>query len=499
MRDRPNILLVMSDQERQRDWLPDDAELPNRQRLLDEGLELTQCYTHTSPCSPSRATLFTGRYMAEHGVTENSTGPENTELRKDVDTIGHMLRRRGYRTSYQGKWHLEVGPHPDLDAYGFGDWAGNDMAFWGLPGSGTEYDPFIAGRAAAWLDEHGDSADPWFLVVALVNPHDIMWFPLDQAWWAEANAEFVAVQRKRLNKRLWGRDDNLPMFTDELRDYGLPVPDNFDDDLHTKPEVQRRWMREMLRRSAPGEMRRDDPDIWRRQLDYYVRLHEMNDVHLGTVLGALDRCGAADDTVVLFTSDHGDQCGSHGLRSKGPWNYQETMRIPLYVRAPGAIEPGTKSDSLVSSVDVTRTIAELAGADAAADLPGRDLAPLFTDPSATVRDHVLFAQRWPWYPGVEQTRYASSGIFDGRHKYCRYYGVGGGADTVGVKLPGEMDIGPDSPFEDHDHEWYDLAEDPGELVNLANDRSRRNELRERFEDLLAVEAAELSLIGGEAS
>ena len=75
----PNILLIVSDQERQRDWLPDGFELPNRQRLIDGGLEFTNYYTHTSPCSPSRATLFTGQYMAEHGVTENSTGPQQPE------------------------------------------------------------------------------------------------------------------------------------------------------------------------------------------------------------------------------------------------------------------------------------------------------------------------------------------------------------------------------------------------------------------------------------
>ena len=130
----PNILLIVSDQERQRDWLPEGFELPARQRLIDEGLEFTNYYTHTSPCSPSRATLFTGDYMAGHGVTENSIGPDNTQLSKDAVTLGWLLRDRGYYTAYKGKWHLESTATPDMEAYGFSDWEVNDMSFWGLPG-----------------------------------------------------------------------------------------------------------------------------------------------------------------------------------------------------------------------------------------------------------------------------------------------------------------------------------------------------------------------------
>ena len=181
----PNILLIVSDQERQRDWLPEGFELPARQRLIDEGLEFTNYYTHTSPCSPSRATLFTGDYMAGHGVTENSIGPDNTQLSKDAATLGWLLRDRGYYTAYKGKWHLESTATPDMEAYGFSDWEGNDMSFWGLAGSGTEFDEPIARSAAEWIRAHAEDTQPWFLSVGLVNPHDIMWFPVDQPWYWE--------------------------------------------------------------------------------------------------------------------------------------------------------------------------------------------------------------------------------------------------------------------------------------------------------------------------
>ncbi len=488
--DKPNILLIVSDQERQRDWLPEGYPLPNRQRLIDGGLEFTNHYTHSSPCSPSRASLFTGQYMAEHGVTENSTGGENPELSYDAPTLGHLLRAQGYHTAYKGKWHLEKSTTPNMEAYGYSDWTGNDMAWWGLPGTGTEYDQPIADDSADWIRGRAGDDQPWFLTVGLVNPHDIMWFPLDQPWYWHRDPEYVEQVKQGLNARDWGRADNLPAFPHELERWFTELPANFDDDLHTKPEVHRRWMTEMLRRGRPGVMARDDTDIWLRQLDYYAQLHQLNDLCLGRILGALDDEQLWDDTVVIFTSDHGDQCGSHQLRSKGPWNYQETMRIPLYVHGPGLADAGTTTDSLTSHLDLATTIAELGGVDIAAtpSLAGETMGPLFRDQQTTIRDYVLFAQEWPWYRGVEHVRYASSGIFDGRHKYCRYYGIGGGNDATGQPLTGKrMQFGRDAAFEDHEHELYDLADDPHELVNRAMDRDNRQELRRRFGELRAIE------------
>ncbi len=486
---RPNILLIVSDQERQRDWLPVGFELPNRQRLIDAGLEFTNHYTNTTPCSPSRATLFTGQYTASHGVTENSTGPDNTALDHDTQTLGHLLRDQGYRTGYKGKWHLEAAAQPNMDAYGFGDWEGNDRAWLGLPGTGTEYDGPIAEQSARWIRERANDDQPWFLTVALVNPHDIMWYPVDQAWYRDANPEYFERLREVLNVVDWGREDNLPVFDESIERWFTELPPNFDVDLFTRPEVHRRWMSQMERYGQPGEMRRDDVDVWLRGLDYYARLHQLNDEHIGTVFDAMDDIGGWDDTIVIFTSDHGDQCGSQGLRSKGPWNYQESMRIPLYIVAPGLTEAGTSTDALSSHVDLTATIAQLADIDVAnTEIVGSSMTPLFTDQSTAIRDHVLFAQEWPWYSGVEHVRYASTGIFDGRYKYCRYYGIGGGRDALGRPLTGSrMQVGRDGAFEDHDHELYDLQEDPYEIDNLAMDRGRRLDLRNRFAELREIE------------
>ena len=492
----PNILLIVSDQERQRDWLPAGLDLPARQRLLDEGLEFTNYYTHTSPCSPSRATLFTGQYMLQHGVLENSTGPENTNLPTSTATLGHMLRNAGYKTGYKGKWHLQNQRYPEMEKFGFGDWEGNDSAWWGLPGTGTEFDEPITDQTITWLKENATSDKPWFLTTAFVNPHDIMWFPCDQPWWQVDNKAETDHVRERLKDRDWGRKDNFPPFAYELDEWFTELPENFHDDLHTKPDVHRRWMHSMLKWGAPGTMNREDEHLWLRYLDYYVKLHELNDAQMMRVFKTLDELNVWDDTIIIFTSDHGDQVGSHGLRSKGPWNYQETMRIPLYMKIPGKTKAGTKTNALASHVDLAKTIAEFAGVTTS-DYPGlvgESLSPIFDDLDAKIRDYVLFSQQWAWYQGVEHTRYASAGIFDGRYKYCRYYGVGGGADAAGVPLSGTIQFEFDSPFDDHDHEWYDLQEDPHELINLAMDRSRRNELRTRFDELRAIEEVDYAPI-----
>jgi arylsulfatase len=501
---RPNILLVVSDQERARGWIPDGMVLPHRQRLIDEGLEFTRFYAHASPCSPSRASLFTGWYVPQHGVVENVIWETHRELDPAIPTLGHLLRGAGYRTAYLGKWHLALTNKPDMEAYGFSDWDGDDRHFMGWAGTGWHFDPVIAAQAADWLGQHAGngaagsgSGEPWFLTVALVNPHDVMWFPIDQSSYQDAHDDEVHLARQLLESSRWKDDETLPAFPERYDEVFDALPANFDDDLHTKPAVQRQWLWEQ-QHFLYGYLDPSDTGAWLRHLDYYWKLHQGADESLGVVLDALDASGAADDTIVIFTSDHGDMCGSHGLRSKGPFVYEEIMRIPLYVRVPGMTEAGTATEALATHVDLARTIAELAGVseEHTAGLPGVDLSPVMASPAAPGRDHVLFAQDTGWYERCMGLRYAIRGIFDGRFKYARYYGVGGGTDHLGrpSRTPKLFDV--DAAFEDHDHELYDLQEDPHELVNLAMDRGRRAELREWFDRLRAAEAAEFADIAG---
>ena len=503
---RPNILLIVSDQERQRGWLPDSVHLPWRERLIAEGVEFTRHFTHSSPCSPSRASLLTGRYLPGHGVVDNVIMPEHKELDPSVATLGSRLRGAGYRSSYIGKWHLSQSEHPNMEAYGFSDWDGNDRHFMGWAGTGVHFDPIIAANAAHWIGANarprpGTPDQPWFLTVALVNPHDVMWFPIDQPGYEQRNPEAVASVRRVLEAAAWKDDDTLPIYTKGYDEVFEELPANFHDDLHTKPEAHRQWRWDQ-QHGLWGYIDPGDTKAWLRHLDYYVELQRLADHSLGTVLGALEDSGSWDDTVVIFTSDHGDMCGSHGLRSKGPFVYDEIMRVPLYIRVPGKTRAGSSTDALATHVDLAATICALAGIDRVTDaqagagglgLQGVDLTPVLTEQATSVRDHVLFAQDSAQTRNLNQVRYALRGFFDGTTKYARYYGVGGGKPSTGLwgKDPGQKLFDVDSDFDDQDHEWYDHDTDPLELVNLANDRARRAELRGLFERLRQCEALEM--------
>jgi arylsulfatase len=493
-RQRPNILLVVSDQERQRSWLPDGVSLPWRDRLRTEGVEFTDYFTHSSPCSPSRASLFTGRYLTGHGVLDNVIMPEHEELPTSTPTLGSMLRGAGYRSSYIGKWHLSHSPTPDMEAYGFADWDGNDRHFMGWAGTGVHFDPLIADNAAHWLECNAaaDPSQPWFLTVALVNPHDVMWFPVDQPGYEQRHPEEVARIRGVLEAAAWKDDEPLPVFGDPYPEVFEQLPANFEDDLHTKPEAHRQWRFDQ-QHGLWGYIDPSDTGAWLRHLDYYLELHRLADRSLGTVLAALEGSGAWDDTAVFFTSDHGDMCGSHGLRSKGPFVYDEIMRVPLYARVPGVTTPGTTTAALGSHVDLAATICAVAGVDESIwsrTTQGVDLSPVLDDPGARVRDHILFAQDSAQTEGLNSVRYALRGFYDGRTKFARYYGVGGGKPSTGLwgKPPGVKRFGVDSDFDDNDLEWYDHDADPHELVNMANDRSRRHETRQLFEHLRELES-----------
>lgn len=489
---RPNILLVVSDQERQRDWLPRGVSLPARERLLAEGLEFTRFFAHSSPCSPSRASLITGRYLPQHRVPDNVILPDHAELDPAVPTLGSALRRAGYRSSYIGKWHLSQAAQPDMERYGYSDWDGNDRHFMGWAGTGVHFDPILASNAAHWLRTTAARAsEPWFLTVALVNPHDVMWFPVDQPWYGARHPEDVARIRRVLSLAAWKEGETLPLYEREYEEVVGELPVNFDDDLHTKPEAQRQWRYDQ-QHGLWGTIDPRDTKAWLRYLDYYVALHRLADESLGTILCALDESGRAGDTIVFFTSDHGDMCGSHGLRSKGPFVYDEILRVPLYVRAPGRTRPGTRTAALATHVDLAATIAALAGASEPS-FRGADLQAVLDDPARRGRDEVLFALDSAHTDALNRTRYAVRGCFDGRYKYARYYGVGGGIPATGLrgKPRGAKLFDVDSDFDDQDHELYDTLEDPHELTNLAMDRGRRKEVRERFARLRELEAREL--------
>ena len=352
---------------------------------MDDGLTFNRYYTHASPCSPSRASLYTGSYVAQHGVANNVSFPTHTALDPAIPTVGSLLNEQGYYSAYLGKFHLTHDEIPDMESFGYRDFRGNDMHYTGSAWSGRFFDPIIAGDAIDWLREHGTRDEPWHLTVALVNPHDIMWFPIDHPSFQDEHPDMKKVFDFMKELRL--KDvpvEAMPEDYDELFDV---LPENFHDDLHTKPEIQRAWRQVRNTEHMVGFMDLNDERSWLRQLDYYAYLHAELDRNLQGILDVLDELGIYDDTVIAYTSDHGDACGSHGLRAKLPCVYEEVMGVPLIMKVPGVTQAGTETDALATHVDLATTLCALGGVDIddAPTLSGVDLSPALADPSASPR------------------------------------------------------------------------------------------------------------------
>ena len=189
---------------------------------MAEGVELANHWTHSAPCSPSRATMMTGRYLPGHEVYDNTVFPWHTSLDPAIPTVGSVLGAAGYRSSYIGKWHLTGGPTPPMDRVRLRRLGRQRPALHGLgrhrralrPGDRRLRGP-VARRSTA------RQADPWFLTVALVNPHDVMWFPMDQPAYQAAHPDELDGHARRCSSAAkWKDGDAVPPFTDALRRRG---------------------------------------------------------------------------------------------------------------------------------------------------------------------------------------------------------------------------------------------------------------------------------------
>jgi arylsulfatase len=445
---RPNVLILLVDQWREPVWTP-HLQTPNLDRLAARGVSFTNHFVAASPCSPSRACLLTGTHTTQNQMFSNCDfveGQLQPSLDPSIPTLGHAFQQAGYRTPYRGKWHLtrraDRNPRDNLMDYGFEGWKPPEAYFGGPPYCGKAFDPLYARRAMDWLQHPDSKKQPWLMVASLVNPHDICAYP-----------RYVPQQKLK-----------------EIR--ADAPPPNWNDDLAGKPRVQREFQEKY--RAVGGPMDLDSPEAWRRYLDYYVYCMEDADKNIGLILDTLEKTGQSDNTIILFTSDHGEMAGSHRLRTKGNFAYEEVMRVPLLISWPGRLPEGERSPALASSVDVAPTLCALAGVPRLASFAGVDLGPALRAPrSGQVRDHVLFHQDWeclftvgkgPEDVALYENPSHIRALRDGEWKYAYYFSPG--RDQV-------------------EHELYNLRDDPLEMVNLASDpgyQARRREMSDRLRE-----------------
>lgn len=431
MTGRPNILLLITDEERERVWFPDTVRFPNRERLESRGMRFNDHHSHTFPCTPSRATILTGRHAASTGMFDNTNFGWQQPLDPAIPTLGHRLSAAGYRCGYLGKWHLGGESRRNgLVPYGFQDWRAPDAH--GTPYLGHFIDGRTADHAARWITDRAADEKPWLLVCSFVNPHDIMLYP-------------------RFGKP-------------RVHDHGAQLPPNFHDDLSTKPITQSYWR---VTCDITGGTVRDEK-AWRRIINAYIDLSLEVDRHVGTVLDALSASCRQRDTLVVATSDHGDLAGAHGLRQKGANLYRENAQVPLTMVWDGVVPAGSSTRSLTGAVDLLPTMLSAAGVDAPESLPGRDLSPLWSDPDRTVRESLLItSDAYSSLGAAGDHRGFLRGIITPSHKYGRYF------------RPGQQHLGRGAA----DLEIYDRREDPAELRNLAHPDTAADGIGSLMDDL----------------
>ena len=395
---RPNFLIFMCDEMRFPPIYESDATKKFRRQYLKtqnllrrNGLDFHRHYAASCACTGSRASLYTGHYPSLHGATQTPGGakapfdPDAFWLDPNrVPTFGDYFRLAGYRTFWRGKWHasdadmLIPGTHnqllsydsttgaPDptkqalytasdrLDRYGFSGWIGPEPHGSEPLNSGSSVPPDQQGRDVGFAQQtrnlirqldHDHSSAPWIIVSSFVNPHDIslwgLWANMGFGPEFEFHIEEGVVPEVVFDQDLFDRTKN--------------------DDLLTKPKAQLsyktsydRWMQPIL----------NDPLTLNKYYRYYYQLHKNVDEQMLTVFQTFLHSRYKDDTIVIFTSDHGDLLGSHnGLHQKFYQAYEETTRVPLIIWNKTLFPKPRTVDTLTSHIDLVPTLLGLAGID----------------------------------------------------------------------------------------------------------------------------------------
>jgi len=390
------------------------VQTPNLDRLAAEGAMFENAYTPCPVCTPARASFFTGRYAHQLGTWDNAIPYDGS-----VPGLSHVLAGHGQRLTTFGKldFHPEAEykgldahlplqrTHPQYESF----FRGQDIAIdsaqrfrqMGISDHPPRDDKVLQG-AVEWLRSKRGSEEPWILYTGFLDPH----FPF-----------YVDEER-------WNRYNAL---VTDVPDVARPPFDELNEPLR------------LLRRHFRGEDA-DAETVRRAHVGYYAMTSRLDD-SVGLLLDTLRECGLEENTLVIYTSDHGEQLGHHGLWWKCCM-YEESARVPLLMRGPG-IRGGTAVKAPVSLIDLLPTVCDAAGVPLPDGLPGRSLLPLARGQGDAARADFAFSE------------YHAHGVPSGmymvrwdRWKYVYYSGYGA--------------------------QLFDLAADPAETVNVLEDPALRN-------------------------
>lgn len=418
-----NILLITSDQQH---WftlgcLNPEIDTPNLDRLAAQGVLYNRAYCPNPTCTPTRASMITGRYPSQHGAWALGT-----KLPESEHTIGMDFRAAGRRSALIGKAHfqqllnhprypsLESNPlQSDLDfwrefngpfygfehvelarnhtnefhagqhygiwmeAQGFTEWRDHFMDLertkpkqqhrWTLPEE-YHYNRWIAERTNAMMAEYAERGDRFLLWASFLDPHPPYLVP--EPWDTMYDPADLTIP-----ERVPGEHENNPPHF-KLTQQEAP---DYSDWQEPEGQGMHGFTSHVI-----------DPELHRKNIAVYYGMVSMMDKYIGRILDKLDALGLADDTVVVFTTDHGHFMGQHGLIAKGAFHYEDMIRVPFIVRDPDSTLPGgTRSDALQSLVDLAPTMLSAAGLPIPRSMTGVDQRPVWLGEAESARDHVI--------------------------------------------------------------------------------------------------------------
>ena len=490
-----NVMVILTDQEQNIPDLIGKGHWPGRDRLAKMGTTFENHQICSAVCTPSRSTIFTGQHIQHTRMFDNTNFPWVDPMSFDIPTIGHMMRDAGYYTTYHGKWHLNhemdvpikggektLLGYEIMNKYGFSDFngLGDDI---GMTLGGYHYDQISTATAQGWLRKKGQALNqedkPWFLTLGLVNPHDVMFFNTDEPGQdvqkvPHLSCDIVRKPEYKIYQKQW--------------DYPLSPSRNQPWDDPGRPQAHKEFQK--CRQTLVGQFPNEDAR-WKRLQDYYLNCISDSDRKVDRILTELDNLGMMDNTIVIFTADHGELCGAHGMHGKGSDAYREQNNVPYIIYHPD-VQGGGKCKSLTSHVDLIPTILAMTGADkkqnpkVIKNLHGHDISPVLknpvTAPPDAIRDGALYCfGMWAymdaeWMNTITQLlasgkkldsntmpkpdinkRSAIRSIFDGRYKFSRYF------NPQQHNRPTTIE----QIYDLNDVELYDLEKDPYEISNLA--------------------------------
>jgi len=459
--DRPNIVWLLTDHHvfAHHMSLPGPKPLlKSHDRIAADGVSFRQAHAVCPLCTPARASMLTGLYLHRHEmVMNNGDCGSRLDFEPDTKLFSYYLRQAGYRLGYFGKWH--VGEQRGCWDYDFEGWSmlGYGHAYWSdeyaeylrqknLPQAAADVEwhfsePSRTGRGILLKDEPdwGHRMESCGVLTTPAETHEA-YFVADRASrWLEQVA--ASGEPFCLRVDVWG--PHQPYFVAEpfagsIRPGEIPEYPNFSHALADRPASHRRFRDARHKRATVRTWAQWQP-IVARSYEHATQV----DAALGQVLDALQRLGLADNTLVFYTADHGDAIACQGgVFDKDSLMVEETVRIPLAVRWPGHTPRGAVSDHLVTHMDIVPTILAAAGAEMPEPMDGRSLLGLLADPAGA-----------PWR----------------RDLMCQHYGHGHPCFQRLCRHGAYKYV---AHLDDMD-ELYDLARDPYELKNLAEEPAMR--------------------------